>query len=205
MFLEVERKRGFTLVELLIVIAIIVLLVGSLGLAVIGALKRAEFARAEANIAAIQSAVKQYLSDWKSMPPIGTFSQPVTQIDPLLDEAKTINADLLYLLESEATIGVRPIQWTVGPYIRPDRGIAKEDIGGTPAPVNPDGTSKAFYIDPWGSPYYIVAPGLDHTSDSLPGLNNINWIDVFSLGPNAVVDEDESYDDDITNFRKISK
>lgn len=183
------KKSGFTLLELLVVIAIIAILAGSLGIGVLGVLKKAEISRAEANILAIESAIRQYMEDWKTLPPIDPI--PGTPPYSFADIVDT-NQKLATILETSALVGIVPIQWTVGPYIFPDRGITKDPTG--------------FYSDPWGYPYIIKYPGLDHRTETpLVGANHSNWIDIFSYGPNSVYDTTEDADDDVCNYRKTTK
>ncbi|MEK7485895.1 MAG: prepilin-type N-terminal cleavage/methylation domain-containing protein, partial [Planctomycetota bacterium] len=172
MKLTSTKKSGFTLLELLVVIAIIAILAGALGIGVLGVLLKAEQSRSEANILAIESAIRQYVEDWKTLPVIG----PITGTPPYnFTEIATVNKNLALILEKEALVGIVPIKWTVGPYLFPDRGMTKDPTGG-------------FYSDPWGYPYIIKFPGLNHTAETLPGVNNTNWIDIFSYGPNNTYD-----------------
>lgn len=203
-----QRNRRFTLIELLVVVGIIVLLAGFLGAAVVGALIRAEYARAEANISALESALRHYMSDWKTLPPIPPFGAvPPTGTDLAAHasyaEARTINADLAFILEGRALIGIAPIRWSVGPYILESTNIDKELLG--TAIFYPDGTPKMVYIDPWGHPYFIRNPGIDHTGDTLVGINNSNFVDIWSIGPNFVYDDTVANDDDICNYRRRTK
>lgn len=185
------QSSAFTLIELIVVIAIIVILAASLGLGVLGVLARAENARAESNILAIESAIRQYLEDWKTLPfidPIpGASAAAYTRAD-----IENANKNLAILLESTGQVGITPIKWTVGPYITPNRGMKKDPTFG-------------YYSDPWGYAYIIKFPGLDHTSEPIPGANNTSWIDIFSFGPNGVYDTLVDDDDDITNYRKTTK
>jgi type II secretory pathway pseudopilin PulG len=181
--------------ELLIVIGIIIILAASLALGVLGILARSEDARAEANILAIESAIRQYLEDWKALPPAGTGPGQVpviTGVPPYsFSEISATNIAWATILEQTALIGINPIRWTVGPYITPNRGLIKDPTG--------------FYSDPWNFPYIIKTPGLNHATDPIPGFNNANWIDIWSTGRNNLYDTLPDDDDDITNYRATTK
>ena len=51
------RRRGFTLVELLVVLAMIAILIGSMGVAVIGAKRRAKMSKASQEIHEMTNAI----------------------------------------------------------------------------------------------------------------------------------------------------
>ena len=62
------RTKRFTLVELLVVIAVILVLAGLLVPAVYGAIKKAELSKAKTAIVTLQNAIKQYESTYGKLP-----------------------------------------------------------------------------------------------------------------------------------------
>lgn len=72
------RKRAFTLLELLVVIAMIALLTGVVGAAVNGARRRAKFARAQAEAQEITNAILSYANYTKD----GTLASVTMENQP---------------------------------------------------------------------------------------------------------------------------
>ena len=68
-----NRNKGFTLVELLIVIAIIALLMALLGVLIQGLLDRAKFAKTNSIVQALESSCKNYKTDFGEYPPVSMF------------------------------------------------------------------------------------------------------------------------------------
>jgi prepilin-type N-terminal cleavage/methylation domain-containing protein len=65
--------KGFTLVELLIVIAIIGLLMAMLGVLIQGLLDRAKYAKTNSIVQALESSCKNYKTDYGEYPPVSMF------------------------------------------------------------------------------------------------------------------------------------
>ena len=65
------RRRGFTLMELLVVIAIMSVLIGLLMPALSAARHMARKTRAKSDVRQIETAIKAYYNDFRSMPSIG--------------------------------------------------------------------------------------------------------------------------------------
>lgn len=66
-----NHKKGFTLVELLIVIGILVILMAITIVAVLGLQGRAKAAKTKGLVGALMSAIQAYESDWGDFPPDG--------------------------------------------------------------------------------------------------------------------------------------
>jgi len=66
-----DSQNGFTLMELMVVIAIIVLLAGIMTPNVARRLEKAKMTKAEADIAAIEGAIAMYENDLGTYPPMG--------------------------------------------------------------------------------------------------------------------------------------
>jgi len=76
---RISRKRGFTLIEMLTVIVVIMLLAGLLVPTVMTAKKRAEMTVCGRNLSAIGTAMTMYTSDWNGRYPTLTGARLITQ------------------------------------------------------------------------------------------------------------------------------
>jgi prepilin-type N-terminal cleavage/methylation domain-containing protein len=118
---------GFTLVELLIVIAIIAILAGLAFPAVQGALQSGKKAQARNDVHQLAAAIKAFQLEYGRLPGTGTSDGPAP-------------GDLMTTLTSSNSQNPRGIV-----FFEPK--IAKQGKGGL------DGT---VYKDPWGNPYTIT-------------------------------------------------
>lgn len=79
---NLQRKdRGFTLVELLVVISIIGILVALITPAIFGAVKRAKIAKIKIEIAAMSQALESFRTDYGSYPPDLSALNPGSSVD----------------------------------------------------------------------------------------------------------------------------
>ena len=181
--LQTSRRPGFTLIELLVVIAIIAILAGML-LPVISKVKqRALVNRAKSEIGAIERAIKQYDTDYSTMPVSRataatagggdlTFGLTLAALAPNLSSAEVIS-----ILMDKEKFGDG--SWTVNrdhvkntkrfPYLS-----AKETADASQGGVGPD----LVYRDPWGNPYVIsLDMNLDEKCiDRFYGKNGVSQI-----------------------------
>ena len=154
-----SRSHGFTLVELLTVIAIIAILMGLLFPAIGVVKEQARKAEAKTTCTAIVAAVKAYYTEY------GKY--------PVLDKATSTPADI-YFGESPATAGDNtPLFATLRAKVaaggaadyNPRRIVFFEgkDASNSAAPKSgfaPVGSSKAgAFFDPWGSQYNVIMDG----------------------------------------------
>ncbi|HEV2294389.1 MAG TPA: prepilin-type N-terminal cleavage/methylation domain-containing protein [Tepidisphaeraceae bacterium] len=157
------RSRGFTLIEILVVIGIIVVLLGILIPVVSKVRKSAQVAAVQAQINDIQGSIQQYQQDHGALPgplaynqirmPTG-FTMAVdtasagTEFDPNLEEAQITMAENLVLglaggLERDATTGA----------IRYDPTL----VGGGAMNLNPGNPKKGrAYIEPKNLSWRVV-------------------------------------------------
>ena len=121
-FQSLMRKKGFTLMELMVVIAIIVLLAGIMVPNLANRLERAKITKAEADIASIESAIAMYETDTGTYPPppAGISTNEIDYLDTFL----TGNDKSAPPTYSPAYFSNSP-NWH-GPYIK---GIEKDPWG----------------------------------------------------------------------------
>ncbi len=149
-----RKAKGFTLVELMVVVAIIVVLAAALSPAIAAANTKAKAGRAAADLKAIESAIQLYKVDagrW-----IGT-----TAVVPY---NSTTGAGLDLTDTSNNPTAVPAVQTCSARLITADASVPAWDgpyIG-------------ALKIDPWGNPYHIGA-GTSSAGAALPNTNLVLW------------------------------
>lgn len=80
---SVRRARGFTLVELMVVIVILGGLIAIVGPRVFRALARSDVSRAETQMANFETAINMYYLEHRKLP---TSLEALTEVDPKLGE-----------------------------------------------------------------------------------------------------------------------
>lgn len=150
------QKRGFTLIELMVVIAIIAIL-ASITIPVIGrALESARRAQARTEIASIQTAIRAYFNEYGRYP-FGSGQPDVTYLEG--------NAELIEVLRDPN-------------HERNPRGIIFIEV--------PDRSldESLGFIDPWENPYRIaIDTNFDNSVDTQDfGTLEFQTIAVWSMG-----------------------
>ncbi len=107
------RQRGFTLIEMLVVVAIIGILIGFLMPALAAARERARRAKARAVCVQIETAWKAYLEDHRTFGTIGDGEMNSALVD-ILNGANTFNRRYMEFTADEVIRGVRD-PWSADP------------------------------------------------------------------------------------------
>lgn len=146
------RPRGFTLVELLVVLAIIAVLAGSGFAVVTSALAKARKATALEAIGAIETAVNNFHVEYSRMP------KEIT-IDTLVDTGDTPFLNVLLGLEGNIPNPLNPRALRL---LKITEGSGKKGLI-----YNSSRTSAEGLYDPWGGTYQIMLDG-DHDQTVTP-------------------------------------
>lgn len=109
------RRAGFTLLEVLVVVAILVILASVASISIFRYLEDAKVGRAQADMRAIESAIKTYYTQNLEWPPEG----PCTAVAPLLEQGQAGTVDpwgqvytwqlVTYQDETDGTTKQRPM------------------------------------------------------------------------------------------------
>jgi prepilin-type N-terminal cleavage/methylation domain-containing protein len=146
--MKTNLRRAFTLIELLIVIAIIGILMALLFPAVGGAMEAAKRAKAKNDLVQIAVAVKAYLTEYGKLPILSSVASAGEhtawfQGDSTGDKK---NSMIIRVLAGEDADGLNPRK-IVFLETRPAKGTGTNAKDGV--------TSDFMFYDPWGTPYAI--------------------------------------------------
>ena len=169
-----RMRRAFTLVELMVVLAILVLLVAMVGPRLLGTQKKADLKAAKQQISNLESCLNLYAVDNR------TFPSTEQGLAALL-EAPTASA----ARRGAATTTTTTTNTTTSDL------AGTEPPGGATGQGNWDGPymeAEALPVDPWNNPYQYEFPPTKGKRKDFPNI--------WSLGP----DGEDNTDDDITNW-----
>ena len=202
-----KQRRAFTLIELLIVIAIIGILMALLFPAVTGAIEAARKAKAKNDVVQLAIAVKAYETEYGKLPTtIVSADDGAEASDGWFQGPKSgshYNSEIVRVLTGENYNGLNP------------RGIVffegRPAKGGQTPKDGINSTDKMFY-DPWGTPYAIKMDTSYNNSLEYYDTNQKNnfrtTIITISFGPNTIqqdpsktVDSSGKRVDDIVSFQ----
>ncbi len=174
--------RGFTLVELLVVITIIALLAGLLLPAVLNAIKKAEMTKAKGEVSALANAVDAYYHEYSKYP-----GQTAATADYLYNSTPQ---DYIFLV---ATLrGTNITTWSTSGNqagLSNPKQIAFLSVDERSIATN--GTYQYQFVDPWGVPYNVIADWnfdnkIDNPAKQADGMNVYNkGVAVWSAGPST--------------------
>ena len=153
-----NRRRNFTLVELLVVIGIIAILAGMLMAGIMYAPAKAQKAKAQAEVTTLVNAIKQYESAYGVLPiPTGALSS-----DGTLSSANY--KLMIHLLQADAE----------GLSDSDEKALKKLNKRWTKF-MDIQGNEAGVYTDPWGENYNVVFDanydGKIIMDTPVPGLN----------------------------------
>ena len=178
---SLETNRGFTLVELLTVIAIIAILMGLLFPAVASVRETAKKNQARNDCVGIVAAVKQYYAEYGKYPPIvvesgsgtaGAEEKDLVIGDPACTKAKAVNSALFNTLRAidrepndKHSLNPRKISFyenkAVADPAAPRAGFLEK--GG-------ESTNLGCLFDPWGKQYNII---IDTNYDNVIDIDEV--------------------------------
>ena len=175
-----RQERGFTLVEMLVVVAIIALLAAILVPTLGGAQKTARKRKAELECNNIKTAVEQFYSDFRYMP----WGKPNDDKNRVGADQWAENAgdqkNVMAFLQGDNKLHKAYLE------------ISSRDNGSSSS----SSTTEGVFYDPWGNPYRI---GMDRNMDEQVQWNGKTYkarVLVYSLGP----DGKDNTKDDIRTF-----
>ncbi len=163
-------RRGFTLTELLIVMAILVLLVSLIGPRLLGSKQKADISAVRTQIGMLKSALERYAVDMNRFP--SSEEGLAALISRPGDQSASGSSD------------------DTGESLPPDTGAVSDsgmESSGGQAWDGPYLKAESLPRDPWGNPYVYEYP---------PTHNRMNEPDICSWGP----DGQENTADDIVSW-----
>ena len=186
-----NRRRNFTLVELLVVIGIIAILAGMLMAGIMYAPAKAQKAKAQAEVTTLVNAIKQYESAYGVLPiPSGALSD-----DGILGS-------------NEYKMMIHILQADDEGLSDSDKAIVKKQNKRSTKFLDIQGNEAGTYTDPWGENYFVVFDanydGKITLTHPIPGLSVEAKGGKYTYRFSVIVwgkGNDRKYKDDIENAK----
>lgn len=172
-----KGKKGFTLIEVIVILAVIAILAAVLTPMIIGYVSDARVSRAQADVKTLAAAVTAFNKDMKDWPIYETDAKRKTGTTPYATLASD-DGDAATGASAPSNSGIIDVQ------LMTNNSTGYPSTGGSKWLGPYLETVKA---DPWGSKYYIYVSGLQPTSISLTGASYVAAY-VISAGPNKIID-----------------
>ena len=169
---RIRNIRGFTLVELLTVIAIIAILAALIFPAIKNSLKKAEIAKAQTAIAGLEIAFKAYFNEYGHWPAVtGDSHGTMTTTNGLV---ALLRGEDFGTIEGSVTYGGNPRHVVFMEFKAQDLVISN---------------NKTNFVDPWRRPYeFSFDPSYSNTTTN-PFNNPVTFINaghlIWSTGPDT--------------------
>ena len=197
MKLTYKKSKGFTLVELLVVVAIIATLAAIATPITLSAIKKAQITESRSVCVAFEAAVDNFEAEYNYLPFNGGGQAPTRDTD---DAPIRSDEDIVAVLAGvEDELNFKQIAFFE--YREPKSGTNRTNYKNGMAVDDQAGT--ALLYDPWGEPYYIVMDyDLDGRVDNpLDRSEEISTkCAIYSLGKDKVGGTSAKNRDNATNF-----
>ena len=165
-----NRRRNFTLVELLVVIGIIAILAGMLMAGLMYAPAKAQRAKAQAEITTLVNAIKQYESTYGVLPiPAGALEESNKPKDGKLpnsdDSGTNYYKQMILILQADTDNS----DYTAALKKKNKRNTKFLDI---------QGNESGVFTDPWGNDYVVYMDATYDGKIDLSGTDGIRGLNV---------------------------
>lgn len=182
-----RTPRGFTLIEMLVVIAIVLLLAGLLLPAVAMVRRQAKIAAARTEVKQIEAAWRQYYSAYEKWPPMLSYTSTFVRIEGAV-------AALLTRGETDAVNNPKRLRFLDFKRLNADGTPVTPwaDTSLTDAAMGDEGGKKRFYYSMFDMDYDNIIPGCPTCPPSveIPLTNNIQrTVVVWTVNPDVESDD----------------